>query len=220
MVKGIYPTNLTAMGSTLFFVADDGVMEMELWKSDGSATDTALVNRHQPYTRGQLPLPAISQRWETRCSSWPTTACMFELWKSDGTVGGTTLVKDINPNDITDPSFLTAMGSTLYFFAHNGVQGLDLWKSDGTEAGTTLVKDINVTFIGSSYPEELTATGNTLFFVAVDGVHGWEPWKSDGTASGTTLVKHINPNDSSRPWGLTPVGSTLFFVADRRHPRL
>ncbi len=50
--------------------------------------------------------------------------------------------------------------------------------------------------------------------MAVDGVHGWELWKSDGTAAGTTLVKDINPNDSSRPWGLTPVGSTLFFVAD------
>jgi ELWxxDGT repeat protein len=57
-----------------------------------------------------------------------------------------------------------------------------------------------------------------LFFVGSDSVHGQELWKSDGSAAGTTLVKDLNVNPveeiSSYPHRLTPVGGTLFFVAD------
>jgi ELWxxDGT repeat protein len=59
------------------------------------------------------------------------------------------LVKDIRPGLSTSyPSYLTALGNTLFFTADNGVNGLELWKSNGTAAGTVLVKDIRP---GSSY---------------------------------------------------------------------
>src|SRR5678816_1059197 len=37
------PAELTAVGETLFFVADDGFNGPELWKTDGSETGTVLV---------------------------------------------------------------------------------------------------------------------------------------------------------------------------------
>ena len=42
------PGNLTAVGNTLFFTADDGVNGGELWKSDGTAAGTVLVADIRP----------------------------------------------------------------------------------------------------------------------------------------------------------------------------
>jgi ELWxxDGT repeat protein len=144
-----------------------------------------------------------------------------ELWKSDGTEAGTSMVKNIYPDDSSPfqeasslQGYLTPLGSTLFFFANDGVHGSELWKSDGTEAGTTLVKDINPAG-GSYFYGNLVALGRTLFFVADDGVHSWELWKSDGTEDGTIMVKDISPIDFvSGPSELTAVGNTLLFKAD------
>ncbi|TRV00189.1 MAG: hyalin [Microcystis wesenbergii Mw_QC_S_20081001_S30] len=123
------------------------------------------------------------------------------------------LVKDILPGFYgSSPSYLTAVGNTLFFWANDGVNGYGLWKSDGTTAGTVLVADIS---FGDSFPGNLTAVGNTLYFQAYDGVNGGELWKSDGTAAGTVLVKDIRPGlSTSYPVSLTAVGNTLFFAAD------
>jgi ELWxxDGT repeat protein len=66
------------------------------------------------------------------------------------------MVKDINPGPtctafgrtgtcggVSDRMNATAMGSSLFFTADDGLYGRELWKSDGTTASTVLVKDIN-----------------------------------------------------------------------------
>ena len=112
------------------------------------------------------------------------------------------------------PSYLTAVGNTLYFSASDGTNGNELWKSDGTSTGTVMVKDIR-SGSSSSDPDEFIAVGNTLYFSATDGNNGYELWKSDGTASGTVMVKDIySGSSSSDPQYLTAVGNTLYFVAD------
>jgi ELWxxDGT repeat protein len=106
----------------------------------------------------------------------------------------------------------TSVGSTLYFTANNGANGVELWKSDGTTAGTTLVKDI---YPGaeSSRPSQLTNVNGTLYFTADDGVSGRELWKSDGTAAGTTRVADLNagPGNTSIA-DLEPLNGTLYFT--------
>lgn len=55
MVKDIYPGAtgsspawLTNVSGTLYFSADDGIHGNELWKSDGTASGTILVEEIQP----------------------------------------------------------------------------------------------------------------------------------------------------------------------------
>jgi ELWxxDGT repeat protein len=225
--NGSFPTNLTAVGNTLYFIANDGVNGIELWKSDGTAAGTTLVKDINPgaNTSYASSLTAVGNTLYFRAYDEVNGS---ELWKSDGTAAGTTLVKDIYPGSTSGflngsfPEYLTPLGNTLYFVADDGVNGRELWKSDGTAAGTTLVKDIYTgPTSGFSYsfnPSSPTVVGNTLYFVANDGVHGRELWKSDGTAAGTTLVMDIYPNTGSvyepDPSSLTVVGNTLYFTAN------
>src|SRR5262249_20210622 len=124
---------------------------------------------------------------------------------------GIRLVKDINLNGgSSDPTELTALGSTLFFVADDGVHGSELWKSDGSVSGTALVKDINPT--EESHLSWLTAVGTRLFFVADDGVHDRELWTSDGTSTGTIMLTDIYnfPELSyDGPSYLTALGNTL-----------
>ncbi|WP_254066404.1 ELWxxDGT repeat protein, partial [Microcystis aeruginosa] len=52
---GLNPQNLTAVGNTLFFTADDGVNGRELWKSDGTAAGTILVGDIRPGSSSSDP---------------------------------------------------------------------------------------------------------------------------------------------------------------------
>ena len=207
------PTYLTAIGTSVYFRADDAVHGLELWKSDGSAAGTVLVKDIYPGGGGSAPynLTAIG----TSLYFVATDAVHgFELWKSDGTDAGTVMVKDINPGGgDSNPDYLTAIGTSVYFQASDAVHGTELWKSDGTDAGTVLVKDI-VPGVGGSAPYDLTAIGTNVYFQAWDGVHGTELWKSDGSAAGTVLVKDINPGvGGSNLDDLTAIGTSLYFQA-------
>jgi len=216
---GSFPENLTAVGNTLFFNADDGVNGEELWKSDGTEAGTVLVRDIRPGSYGSYSYSSSPDNLTAVGNTLFFTAFDDvngeELWKSNGTAAGTVLVRDIRAGSFGSyPSNLTALGNTLFFTAFDGVNGWELWRSDGTAAGTVLVKDIRPGSYTSSDPENLTAVGNTLFFTANDGVNGTELWKSDGTAAGTVLVRDIRPGSSnSNPSNLTAAGNTLFFTA-------
>ncbi|MFO0291347.1 MAG: ELWxxDGT repeat protein [bacterium] len=219
LVKDIFPgfgssgpDDLTAVGNTLFFIADDGINSRELWKSDGTETGTVLVKAindlpSSPSNPSIIPYNLTAVGNDTLFFVVDDSVNGRELWKSDGTAEGTVLVEDIRPGSASSfPRYLAAVGNTLFFSAIDGVNGQALWKSDGTAEGTVLVKNIP--------SRNLTAVGNTLFFAASDSVNGLELWKSDGTAEGTVLVKDISPGSfNSFPNSLTAVGNTLFFRA-------
>jgi ELWxxDGT repeat protein len=226
---GSNPTDLTDVGGTLFFVANDGTNGYELWKSDGSADGTVLVKDIRPggfgafayYGEGQLTNMDGTLFFVANDGTYGN-----ELWKSDGTTGGTVLVDDINPGSTgSSPSDLTVVGHTLYFAAIGDTYGRELWKSDGTSSGTVLVKDVNphtysyegYTYDLGSYPADLTDVGGTLFFAATDGTAGAELWKSDGTTDGTVQVKDINPGGGGSMYYrgyFTDAGGTLYFAAN------
>lgn len=50
------PSELTRVGSTLFFAANDGVHGYELWKSDGTAAGTKMVKNIRPYGKSSWPM--------------------------------------------------------------------------------------------------------------------------------------------------------------------
>ena len=92
------PPDLTAVGGTLFFTADDGVHGRELWKSDGTKAGTVLVKDITPRRRCQRlrPVP-LTDVGGTLFFTADDGVHGEELWKSDGTKAGTVLVKDISP---------------------------------------------------------------------------------------------------------------------------
>lgn len=218
---GVLGGTLQNVNGTLYFAASDGTHGDELWKSDGTAAGTFMVDDIDP---GKAPgfngnLTYVNG---TIFFTGDDGTHGDELWTTDGTTAGTVMVKDINPIGAIPsiPQDLTPYNGELYFIANDGTHGYELWKSDGTDAGTVMVDDINPGSADSS-PSFLTVSGGSLYFSADDGTHGDELWKTDGTAAGTVMVRDINPGlsagqdgSSSSPELLTDSNGRLFFTAN------
>ena len=216
----VYYMNMAAINDTLFFVAYNGELGRELWKSDGTEAGTILVKDTCPGVCSSISeyyLYMIAVK-DTLFFTADDSVYGAELWRSDGTAAGTQMIADICP-DLCG-SFTgywmdqpAAVDGTLFFIANDGTHGRELWRSDGTKKGTLLVKDI---FPGRepSNPEELTVLNGMLFFRAYDAPYGQELWQSDGTEAGTMMVKDIYPGaGDSDPEFLTVSNGRLFFVA-------
>ncbi|MBI4511280.1 MAG: hypothetical protein HY698_16725 [Deltaproteobacteria bacterium] len=162
------PRPLTAVGGTVFFVAEDMVHGYELWKTDGTSAGTVLVKDIQP------GLPSAFSYYAPRpFVAWDGTLYFAaddgehgsELWRSDGTAEGTQLVRDLAKGPTgSNPDWLTVADGALYFVADGG-SGVELWRSDGTAEGTQIVEDV-VPGNGGSAPDQLAEVGGHLFFGA------------------------------------------------------
>ncbi|HSK75389.1 MAG TPA: ELWxxDGT repeat protein, partial [Thermoanaerobaculia bacterium] len=204
----VLPTQeFTALGTTVFFLRDDRIHGIEIWKSDGTQAGTSLLIDLCPGSCSSTPRSLHVSNGALFFIA-DDGARGLELWKSDGTAAGTVLVKDVypgsgNPSTQGSPGGLLDVDGVVYFAANDGVHGQELWKSDGTAAGTVLVKDVNPGPEGS-HPRPWAANGNTLLFNADDGTHGREPWVGDGTEAGTVLVEDINPGTASSSASSSP----------------
>ena len=169
------PEQLTNVGGTLFFSANDGKKGRELWKSDGTAAGTKRVKDIRPGPKGSGPtwLTAVGDRLYFTAHDGRKGR---ELWTSDGTAAGTKRVRDIRRGPKgANPRYLTRVGDRVYFNARNW-RGRELWSSAGTARSTKVVKDIRPGR-KSGNPEELTGIDGTLYFNAVTFAHGRELWK-------------------------------------------
>jgi ELWxxDGT repeat protein len=219
---GPAPTDLTAVGDTLFFVHEDTASGKELWTSDGTPGGTVMVKDINPGEASAEPydLTAIGG---TLYFAADDGEHGWELWTSDGTLDGTVMVKDINPGaGHSTPNSFAAAAGTVLFAADEGVHGSEVWKTNGTEAGTELVVDLatsNEPGLNGSHPHDFIDFGGATYFVATDsldvvGAVGYEVWTTDGTAAGTHVLKDLYPGISGSMAGqLTPFGSTLVFAA-------
>ena len=203
------PEQLTVIGNTLFFTAEDGSpgSHPSLWKTDGTEAGTVRLT-NPTYQGGPSGLSVMNDT---------LYFCNGGLWKSDGTVNGTMLVHQESGFGVCRGE-TTVVGNTIYFAgtASVGNDGIELWKSDGTANGTVQVKDIRSNS-PNSMPSDFIAMGNAVYFNANDGIHGKELWKSDGTANGTVLVKDLWNGTLDQAWNgaqqMTVIGNTLYFTS-------
>jgi ELWxxDGT repeat protein len=201
-LKGPTDAILAAVGGTVFFSANDGLLGAELWKSDGTAW-------------GTVPVKDIHPFWGSDPSHLtPVGALLYftaydelhgqELWKSDGTGEGTVLVTDLAPGQENSwPRLLTALGDKVLFAANAPGSWNDLFISDGTEVGTVLLGSGAV-----SEEVQPAVVGSRAFFAAQD----YSPWTSDGTVAGTVPV---SPGTGLEfPSWFTAQGHQLLFAAE------
>src|SRR4051794_19947683 len=92
------PQGMVAVGDKLFFTADDGVHDRELWVSDGTSLGTHMVKdilpvsptEYAPYWPG-----ALIAFGDLLLFSATDGVHGYEPWISDGTDAGTHMIKDI-----------------------------------------------------------------------------------------------------------------------------
>ena len=115
------------VGTSTFFVANDGTNGRELWKSDGTEEGTTLVKDIQDGANGSYPRN-LTNVGGTLFFSANDETNGYELWKSDGTEVGTTLVKDIRTGIFgSNPRSLAEVGGALFFSADDGINGREVF---------------------------------------------------------------------------------------------
>jgi ELWxxDGT repeat protein len=197
-----------------YFNANDGTSSGEIWVTDGTSGNTALV-KDFPTTNFSRPLLIDAINFPGKfIFPYADGTSRSELWQSDGTPAGTILLKAFSPTkqgaqplifipysvDFINQTLNTALfqGTKFFFAAGTSTQGTELWACDGTVAGTNIVRDINPgTGDGIDFAVgdgSYLYTASTFFFGASDATHGSELWQTDGTSANTTMVMDINPN--------------------------
>ena len=180
------------------------VLDIDLWKTDGTAAGTVRV-KDLPPSRDYPD--QLTQAGAALYFAAFDEAVGKELWTSDGTAAGTTLLADIMPGKRSSDLWnITAVEDRMFFIAADNAHGRELWTSDGTAAGTINVSDF------AFGPLSFKVSTTRAYFIADDGVHGSELWSSDGTQAGTALVKDLRPGAAGGGIVLLPaVGPTLYF---------
>ena len=195
-------TQLTAIGSTLYFTDWDG-----LWKSDGTAKGTTFVKEvRQDY----LYHYRLGYNDDNLLFAATDEAHAIELWISDGTEAGTHVLKDINERQA---------GSSFTPFVVNGNQVAfgaghyqkQLWLTNGKQASA-----VNSPLSISKHDWANLVSMNGVLFLPATNHASNRPSELYKIAPGEdtlTLVKDINGEDGSYPESLTEVDGSLFFVA-------
>lgn len=204
-----WPSELTVVGSELFFSADGGGVRpnYELWKYNGAlAAQVANIHPNVGSNFSSFPhgLTAFNDALYFMADDGSNG---YELWKATST--DATLLANINPTGDSFPKYFTAFNDKLFFQAFTDATGYELWQTDGTN--TSLVADLNPG-TNSSFPEGLTVFNNALYFRANDGTNGFELWKYDRVT--LSLVSNLNVVGDASPKNLTVFQNKLYFSAD------
>jgi ELWxxDGT repeat protein len=230
------------VGNWTYFSASDGLHANELWRSNGTASGTALVKAIDgPGLTPDMPstIDHLTALGNQVFFTVDDGVHGNEVWISDGTAAGTHLLVDINKGQDLPPGTdgvgsnaddFVVVGNDVFFTAEDATHGRELWVSDGTSNGTYLVRDLDPfnTVPDSIGPTDLTAYNGQVYFYASDGLHGRELWTTDGSKDGTRMVADLNrgaadgaPQDDSITFpGSTPgpmmavMGNYLYFVGN------
>lgn len=226
-------TGFHIFNNKAFFHATDGTNSGNLYVTDGTTANTALVKTiiAGPSFPSMMMYNAVNVAGKFIFSVTDANN-RAELWQSDGTPGGTALFKSfyLAPSDGSIPLTMKDytfnaegftgelfQGNKFFFTAVSLSDGNELWISDGTLPNTVMVKNIgpgNTDGIKDNF--SYLYTRDHLYFAADNGTKGIELWRSDGTGDGTTMVKdiHLNAGHSNPEMMLINNGKVFFGAND------
>jgi ELWxxDGT repeat protein len=218
---GPYTRQLKAVGSRVYFVADDIIHGEEIWVSEGTPQSTWRVTEfgyHDPLPSDGRYMEEVNGRlvFEAYDGIHP-----YGLWTTTGTPESTAPLP--SPETCSYCEFLgyptlVKAGHRILFRGHDAEHGSELWSTDGTPAGTRLVADICPGICSSIFLDDqiLPWPGGALLLPALDGLHGPEMWFSDGTLPGTRRMTDLEADDAlSFIYDFPPVamGGEIYFAA-------
>jgi ELWxxDGT repeat protein len=208
------PSNLTAVGSTLYFSTGDSTSGYYLFAQQGAAGVPGSVKKLNDGGLAARPNTFVALGTRLLFSN-VDPATSSELWTSDGSAAGTHLLRDIDTatND-SSPFFYTQLGSAVLLQANDGIHGSELW-SAGFDGSLTMLADITPGTSPQS-PYGAVGVGNVAYFTSgPDSPGGSEPWVTDGTPAGTHVLKEIRTGAlSSNASGYTLFNGRVYFSAD------
>lgn len=219
-VNSSNPSNLISFNGLAYFAAATASNGMELWRSDGNADGTRLVEDINPGNgNGISAFTSMVEMGGSLYYVGGENLAGFELRKSDGT--SSSLVLDINPGAYnSNISSMVVMGANIYFSAKNSPEELiseanyELWRSDGTPAGTQIVKDISPGAGSAFNSNPIVTTNGKLLFAASNRLANWNLWVSDGSEADTSQLAVNTMTAGASIDRAIPFGSHLFFAAD------
>lgn len=210
LLKDIYPganssvnLNLSkasvVLNNKLYFVANDGTSDGEIWCTDGTLEGTEKITHFLNYSITRLTLVGDQIYFVKQLSD------SLQLWKSNGTESGTVLVK--RGIRCSGGPFFQGKCNSLFVFCFIPEYATEtaLWRSDGTSAGTyVLLEDFDgngAGMGGTDVSTQYIELNNELFFVIrCPEIFGWDNsvgiMKTDGTVANTVPVKAIHDGAS------------------------
>lgn len=202
-------SSFAVLGDILYFAANGS----EIWKSDGTAEGTVLVQKLlQAEGVSIRSITVVEDRFILMAYHEETS--QHHLWRGTGQAGSFVPVEvGVRPLGWYATGNLITAGKLTYFLAADPLSIGGLWRSDGTAEGTFLLQP-TLSPNGIFDLPDLTAVGPDLYFAWASEATGTELWKTDGTDLGTQVVKDIVPGPGdSAPTQLLAAGNRLYFAA-------
>ncbi|MFU7560741.1 ELWxxDGT repeat protein [Roseiconus sp. JC912] len=206
------PDQFTVVGSSMYYVADDGTAGRELFRR--TFTSNFIVEDINP-SGDSNPNHLIDAGGVLYFSADDGTSG-FEPWRSNGVAANTYRIADVNPGSSgSDPDgFFSALGE-VYFSADDGTSGRELYRTNGAVDNLNLVADILAGPEGSSPIPLLATPSRMLFSAAGTTTADQELWSTNGTTT-TVQVDDLNPTDQfgSYPSEVVEVNGLFYLSAD------
>ncbi len=185
--------DLVKLNARLLFVGVDAAGGAELWRSNGTSSDTVRVKDINPGPAGSDPhLFTVAGGW-LYFTAFDGTS--WGLWRTDRNAANTTLVQaDVQVEE------MVVDGPALYFRATRADGTCGLWRSDGTPTGTQ--------HLGDMCGSELTIVNDNLVFLNVARSEIWLYNISNGSSAKVCDVL------GSLRFIVTLHGRLVFFTTD------